>query len=376
MSALLLALSVALLVAHLASIFLALPRRVRRQGLIGRPPVTLIRPVCGSDPSDALTLASSFHQDHPDYRIIFCAPSADDPACELVRRLIAAQPQVPARLLTGEEAALRNPKLRNVWKGWQAATDAWICMSDANLLLPESYLSDLCDVWERRTGMVSGPPVGISPEGAGGHLECAFLNANQARLQLAVARLGKGFAQGKTLFFHRPLIEGAGGLMMLDRHLAEDVAATRLIRASGRTVTLTPTLYPQPVGRRSLRQVWDRQLRWAQIRREGFLPLFLLEPLNGALAALALWGAGMTGAGLPGWTLLALLMLWYGAEYAFLRLRGWPAGWRDVAALPLRDLLMPVLWLTALTRRGFVWRGNPVAAAKAPPAIGGLSHTG
>jgi len=378
LSALLLALSGALLALHLATIVLALPGRVRRQGGIGRPPVTLLRPVCGSDPFDPLTLASSFHQNHPDYRVIFCAPGPDDPACDLVNRLISAYPQVPARLLTGEASALRNPKLRNVWKGWQAAEDDWICMSDSNLFLPESYLSDLCDTWGPGTGVVSGPPVGVCPEGAGGHLECAFLNGNQARLQLAVARLGWGFAQGKTLFFNRPQIEAAGGLAALDQHLAEDVATTRLIRATGRTVTLTPALYTQPVGRRSLQQVWDRQLRWAQIRRKGFLPLFLLEPLNGALAALALWGAGMNGAGLPGWTLVVLAMVWYGAEYALVRARGWPAGWRDLAALPLRDMMMPALWLAALTRRGFVWRGHRLDAVPVVPdaSICGQSRFG
>jgi len=371
MSTFLLALSAVLLVAHLASILLALPRRAERrkppgqnQGThihIGLPPVTLLRPVCGSDPFDALTLGASFRQDHPDYRVIFCAPSADDPACDLVRRLMAEHPHVRACLLTGEDAGLRNPKLRNVWKGWHAAADDWICMTDSNLLIPDSYLSDLCAAWGPATGLVSGPPAGIWPEGAGGHLECAFLNANQARLQLAVARLGNGFAQGKTLFFNRPLTEAAGGLRALDRYLAEDVAATRLIRGMGRKVTQTPALYAQPIGRRSLRQVWDRQVRWAKIRREGFLPLFLLEPLNGALAALGLWAAGMSAAGLPGWSLLALALVWYGAEFALLGRRGWSATWRDLVALPLRDLMMPAIWIAALGRRNFVWRGNPVA---------------
>lgn len=369
MSAWFLGLSAVLLIAHLASVLLALPRPFRRHNLIGRPPVTLLRPVCGSDPFDALTLSTSFWQDHPDYRIIFCAPRADDPACDLVRRLMAEYPHVPARLLIGEAEGLRNPKLRNVWKGWQEATDDWICMTDSNLLLPKSYLSDLCAAWGADTGMVSGPPIGAWPEGCGGHLECAFLNANQARLQLAVARLGKGFAQGKTLFFNRPLIEAVGGLGALDRYLAEDVAATRLIRGMGRAVTQTPTLYPQPIGRRSLRQVWDRQLRWAQIRREGFLPLFLLEPLNGSLAALGFWALGMSGTGLAVWTLPALALIWYGAEYALLRRQGWPASWRDLVALPVRDLMMPAIWLAALTRRGFVWRGNPVRHAVQDPPL-------
>lgn len=366
MSAAFLALAGLLLAAHLATVLLAWPGRRRPPARhIGLPPVTLIRPVCGLDPFDEATLRSSFLQDHPDYRLIFCAPREQDAAVPLVRRLMAEYPQVPARLLFGEARALRNPKLRNVWKGWQAAGDDWIAMTDSNLLLPPAYLSDLCESWEDGTGLVSGPPVGVGPEGFGGRLECAFLNGNQARLQLAIARLGFAFAQGKTLFFHRPLLEAAGGLTALDRNLAEDVNATRLIHALGLRVTPPPQLYPQPIGRRSLRQVRDRQIRWAKVRREGFPLLFAAEPLNGAVVPLLL---ALAGGG--AWAGLALAAVWYGAEAALMRRHGWPAGWRDMAVLPLRDALMPAIWAAALVSRGFVWRGNAVAGPEERVGMG------
>jgi ceramide glucosyltransferase len=365
-----LALAAGLLVLHLVSLWLALPRTVRLPGRIGRPGVTLIRPVMGQDPHDRATLASSFVQDHPDYRIIFCAPSEQDPACDLVRDLMAAHPHVRACLLTGEDVALGNPKLRNVSKGWQDAQTDWVCMADSNLLLPPEYLSRLCDAWGPDTGLVSGPPAGIWPEGWGGHLECAFLNANQARLQLASARLGRAFAQGKTLFFHRPMINSAGGLRVLDACLAEDVAATRLIRGLGLRVTMTPDIYHQPVGRRSLRQVWDRQLRWARIRRDGFPHLYAAEVLNGALVPVALCAAGVAGQGLSLWIAGLFALLWYGAEAALAARRGWPGGWRAIAALPLRDLMLPLIWLAGLRRAPLVWRGNavPLAAPSSNPA--------
>lgn len=372
MSTVLLALAGFLFAGHLVTVLLAWPRRARPPAHAGvPPPVTLLRPVCGVDGFDELTLRSSFTQDHPDYRIIFCAPSPSDPAVALVTRLMAEYPHVPARLLTGEAAGLRNPKLRNVWKGWQAAEDEMIAMTDSNLLLPSDYLSALCASWGPGTGMVSSPPVGIWPRDMGGRLECAFLNGNQARLQLAVARLGHGFAQGKTLFFHRPLIEAEGGLKALDRHLAEDVNATKLVRGLGLKVTPTPRLYAQPIGKRNLRQVLARQLRWAQVRREGFAPLFAAEPLNGAAVPLLLCLAGSLAAGLGVTPAAAMAVLWYGAEAALMRAHGWPASWRDVALLPLRDALMPAIWVAALGKRRFVWRGTTVdtaAAALAPLA--------
>lgn len=71
--------------------------------------VSLVRPVCGMENHIEETLRSAFHLDYPRYEIIFCAASANDAAAPLVRRLIAAHPHVPARLLIGNETISDNP---------------------------------------------------------------------------------------------------------------------------------------------------------------------------------------------------------------------------------------------------------------------------
>lgn len=353
-----------MLLAHIGSVILAMRRYGRsrpRRGMIGTPRVTLVRPVCGVDAFDALTLGSSFRQDYPDYAVIFCVPRPDDPAIGLIRRLIAAHPEVPARLMIGEAGPVRNPRLRNVWKGWHAAGTDWICVTDGDLLLPRDYLTSICAAWGPQTGLVSSPPLGTRPQGLAAHLECAFLNASQARLQLAADTLGLGVAQRKTLFFYRPILDRVGGLAALDRCLAEDVNATRLIRTMGREVTVTPVPHAQPIGQRSLRQVWDREVRRARVRREGLPALSWAEPLNGGLLPMLATVTAVHLADAPLTAGLGMALVWYGAEAALMRRAGWPAGWRDIACLPLRDLLIPAIWLDALTRRTLSWRGTGLA---------------
>jgi ceramide glucosyltransferase len=365
------ALAAGFLLFHLLSIALFLRRLGAPRpgaGPLGRPPVTLLRPACGRDEHDEATLASSLSQDYPDYEVIFCAARADDPVVPLVRQLIAGSP-VPARLLIGQSTVTGNPKLDNILKGWQATRRDWVCMTDSNLFLPPDYLSTLVDSWGPDTGLVSAPPYGILPEGWAARLECAFLNSNQARLQYFADSFGSGFAQGKTLFFGKPLLDAQGGPLVLGRTLAEDVAATRVTRALGARVSLAPLPFPQPIGRRSLAQVLARQLRWSRVRRDGFPLLFTLEPLNGALFP-TLTAAGATAAaGLTPFVVLAYLGLWYGAEAVLMRRAGWPSGWRDVAVLPLRDLVLPALWIATFRRRGFVWRGNAMGEMPAPAAL-------
>ena len=360
----------AFLTVHLVCVALYLHRMRTPKpeaGVIGQPFVTLLRPVCGVDEFDAETLETSFLQDYPRYEIIFCAQCADDPAVALVRGLMARYPFVRARVLIGDDRISGNPKLNNVWKGWQAAQSDWVCMTDSNLSLPVDYLATVVAAWGPVTGLVSSPPTGVRPAGVGGHLECAFLNSNQALKQVAAASVGPAYAQGKTLFFNKPLLEHAGGLRALGFALAEDVAATKAIRNLGREVTLTPLPFVQPIGQRSLRQVWDRQLRWSRVRRDGFPAIFALEVLNGGVLPLALATLALGMLGAEPVLALGYAGLWYGAEIWLARMAGWPMGPRDVLSLIVRDLMIPAIWAATFMRRGFDWRGTAMAPQAAPP---------
>ncbi len=354
-------LALVLLALHAATCLLVLRRH--RRPVAPRPApaprITLLRPVRGVDAFDAETLASGFALDYPAVDHVFCVADAADPAAALVRGLIAAHPGAAARLLVGDDRIGTNPKLNNLAKGWDAADGDLVVMADANLLLPPDYLWRLLAVRGPDVGLVSCPPVGTRAQGVWGRLECAFLNSNQARLQLAADSMGLGFAQGKTMLWDRRFLADRGGLAPLGRRLAEDVAATRLVRAAGLRVALPVQPFEQPVGRRSLRQVWDRQLRWSKVRREGFPALFLLEPLNGAVVPVL--AAGLAGGPAAA---LGLALVWYGAETAL----AWREGWIDrawePALFPLRDLMIGALWLASLRNTRFDWRGNTMAPGR------------
>ncbi len=349
---------------QLATVGLAYLKQSRRPkgGVTPLPKVSVLRPVCGLENNLQETLATTFAADYPDFEILFCVESPDDPAIPVVRRLIKAHPGTSAQLLIGKDAVSGNPKLNNLVKGWAAAQADWILMADSNVLLPPDYIQRLLAEWRSDTGLVSSPPAGIRPVGFAARLECAFLNTFQGRWQLASAQLSNAFAQGKILFWHRDLVDRAGGLAVLGQEMAEDVASTKLVRAAGLKVRLTQHLFPQPVGRRSLRAVWDRQLRWAKVRRLGFLPLFAAEILTGGalplLTAAALGAFGILSAT----EFFAIAALWYAAEMLLAKASGWPASAADALALICRDAMMPALWLAAWFGNGFEWRGNVMVA--------------
>jgi ceramide glucosyltransferase len=130
----------------------------------------------------------------------------------VVNRLIAAHPDVRARLIIGKDRISPNPKLNNIVKGWRAAAHDWIVIADSNVLMPRDYIQRLSATWQPDTGLVCSPPVGCLPDGVFAELECAFLNTYQARWQCVADSAGYGFAQGKSMLWRRDLLERAGGI--------------------------------------------------------------------------------------------------------------------------------------------------------------------
>ncbi len=334
-----------------------------------RPPITILRPACGIENHVEETLASAFAIQYPVFEIIFCVADETDPVIPLIRRLMDAHPDVPARLLTGDDHISINPKLNNTVKGWNAARYDWIVMADSNVLVPPDYLDQLLDRWKADTGLVCSPPVGTSPEGVGADLECAFLNTYEARWQLIADALGMGFAQGKTMFWRREYLDEAGGIEALAKEPAEDAASTKLIRNGGRNVRLVIHPFPQPLGERRVADVWNRQIRWARLRRSSFPAVFAPEAVSGGLLPLAGTATLAAMGAIPVAGLVGLVVAWYGAEMLLAKRFGWPLSPRIVAFMLVRDVLLLPLWVAGWTGNRFVWRGNAmdIKTAEATP---------
>jgi ceramide glucosyltransferase len=358
---------------HLASVLIAALRCRRSSPSSGLNPisvgtkgpgVTLIRPVCGIDNFVSETLASSFQLNYDRYELIFCIASADDPAVGLVKRLMAKHSTVAARLLIGDDRISANPKLNNCVKGWKAARYEWVIMADCNVLLPPDFLQRMLASWRSDTGLVCSTPIGARPKGFWAELECAFLNTYQAKWQYVSEAVGLGFAQGKTMLWRRQLLEQAGGIRALAEEIAEDAAATKVVRAAGLRVRLVDHSFEQPLGLRKLKDVWARQVRWARLRRATFPLYHLPELFCGSCfptiaAAYAAFASGLNV--IP--IIVILWFVWFSAEALLAYVAGWYRSRRMFFADLVRDLLLPMLWIDSWLADDFVWRGNDMTVS-------------
>jgi ceramide glucosyltransferase len=203
-------------------------------------------------------------------------------------------------------------------------------------------------------------PVATEPRGFVAELEAAFFNGGGARWLIAAGRLGYGTGVGQTMLMRRADIERAGGLDVITSGFCEDAALATAIRKLSLSVRMAPRPGWHPIGRRRFVDLWQRHLRWQCCRKYHTFPVFLCEPsvtpLATAIAGGLFWSAitDISWIAIVAGHLVASLVL----EAAYLRRQGWPMSWRSPAAWLIRDLLIPALWLRALTARTLMWRGT------------------
>lgn len=323
------------------------------------PAVTIVRPVRGIEAFSRETAISGLELDYPRYSTIFCVADADDPIVPLVEELIGRYGADKVRLIVGDVAVSANPKLNNCVRGWEEATTDWVILADSNVLMPKDYIQRMLAAWRPDSGLVCSTPAGSRPQSFGAEVECAFLNPFQARWQYVGEALGLGFAQGKSMLWNKPFLDERGGIAALGQEIAEDAAATKLVRRAGKHVHLVDQPFEQPLGPRRLADVVQRQFRWARLRRVTFLPFFALEILAAPLLAvlLAAFAAPAFGSS-PLLGALLVLLPWYLGEMVLSAGVRWFLNWRTPLALLVRDIAFPGVWAYAFIGGEVSWRGN------------------
>ena len=140
-------------------------------------------------------------------------------------------------------------------------------------------------------------------------LEAAFVNSFQTKTSLAADSLGIDYVLSKTMLWRRDTMERIGGLGVLASGFGDDVLARKAVVAAGLRARLARPV-PHAVGRRTFRQVWQRQLRWMRATSGPTRRIHIMSILLANV--LPFWWIGLltlTGA-LPWVALPAFIAAW------------------------------------------------------------------
>jgi ceramide glucosyltransferase len=330
-----------------------------------RPPISILKPLCGLDDRLRQNLGTFAALPYPDYEVLLGVSSVDDAAYPTA---VAVARQWPRRfrvVVQRGEPGL-NPKVNQLMTLARAARNDLLVISDSNTRVPPGYLDEIAALLaDDGVGLVTHPIVGQGDEQVGARLGAALDNMHLSgaitpALTAAKVVFGKDYVVGKSMAMRWRDVRALGGFGVVKDVLAEDFVLGRMIpERLGKRVVLARSVVRCVSLRRSVGSFVKRYARWSVMQHQcaglaAYWGLLLLNPMLLATAALAVAPNRLTAAA---WVVCAATRIALDATAGRL-LRGRAFATWALPLAPLKDLLVAGAWLYGLTNRTIEWRSH------------------
>jgi ceramide glucosyltransferase len=326
------------------------------------PPVSILKPLKGTDPDIYESFRSHCLQDYAEYEIIFGVSTADDPAVQSVLQLRREFPERSIQLVVSPNRLGANVKVSNLEQMLPAARYQYLLINDSDIRVERDYLRRVfTPLANERVGMVTCLYRGFAEATFGSRLEALGLSTDFCAGVLVARQLEGGlrFGLGSTLAFRRSDLERMGGFRSIVDFLADDYELGRRIAALGLKVVLSDVVVETHLPAYDLRGFLSHQLRWARgvrdARAGGYLGLVSTYGLMwGLLSVIAAHAAPWS------WGLLSAMAL---LRFAVALIVGRsvlqdPHLLKDLWLLPVRDLIAVGIWIASFAGHTVTWRGD------------------
>jgi ceramide glucosyltransferase len=325
------------------------------------PALTVLKPIKGLEEELEQNLRSFFEQAYPaPYQLVFASTEPADLGIRLARKVAAEYPGIATRFVLSDPAFGINPKVANLAGALRAAEHDLVLQTDANVRLRAGYLRAVVEEWESSGAAMLGSLIAARGERSlGAVLDNIQLNTfTTPGLCLADSLANIQCVLGKAMLFRRSELDALGGLELVKDVLAEDYVLGQLYAQAGKKVVLSRLCVDNINVAAPLSRFLSRHARWLKMRVVVHLGGFFADLFsNAAFFAFLAWLA--SGCAQP------LLAVYLGVVLYKLaldqrlieRLRGEPLAMSHALCAPLRDLVMPAIWLYAAFSRTTEWRG-------------------
>jgi ceramide glucosyltransferase len=330
-------------------------------GVTPLPPVSILKPLKGTDPEMYESFRSYCLQDYTEYEIIFGVSDPADPAVDSVEWLRRDFPDLNIRLLVCPNILGPNVKVSNLQQMAEAARYQHFIVNDSDIRVEPDYLQRMmAPLMQPKVGMVTCLYRGVAASSLGSELEALGI-ADFCASVLVAERVERGlhFALGSTLAFRRSDLDRIGGFKSILDFLADDYELGRRISALGLKIVLSEIVVETHLPAYDLGGFLRHQLRWARgvrdARRGGYIGLVSTFGVAWALLAVVFAGASPWS-----WFLLAAMLL----LRSILGLVVCRSVLQDEEAverlwlLPFRDLIAFAVWIASFTGHTVTWRGD------------------
>lgn len=326
------------------------------------PPVSILKPLKGTDPEMYESFRSHCLLDYPEYEIIFGVSEVDDPAAELVRRLQAEFPQRAIQLIVCARNLGTNRKVSNLAQMLPLARFDHLIVNDSDIRVEADYLQRvIAPLADRKTGMVTCLYRGVPNKTLGSKLESIGISTDFSGGVLSAREVERGihFALGSTMAFRQSDLKAIGGFEAVLDYLADDYELGMRTSARGLKVKLSAVIVETFLPPYTFHQFFDHQLRWARslrdARRWGYLGVILTFGVPWALLVLASIRGTYWAWGLAVLTVIMRITVALVVGRGVLRDR-YVLPW--LWLVPVRDLVAVAVWIASFAGHTVKWRGT------------------
>jgi hypothetical protein len=205
-------------------------------------PVSILKPLKGTDPEMYESLRGHCLQDYPEYEIIFGVNDPTDPSRHLVERLKSEFPQLSIRWMVCAKNLGANIKVSNLTQMLVEAKYDRVLVNDSDIRVPLDYLRRvMAPLADPQVGLVTCLYRGVPGGTLGSRLESIGISTDFSAGVLAARTLEGGihFGLGSTLAFRRSDLAAIGGFEALVDYLADDYEIGRRMAKRGLRVRLS-----------------------------------------------------------------------------------------------------------------------------------------
>ncbi len=326
------------------------------------PPVSILKPLKGTDPEMYESFRSHCLQDYPEYEIILGVHDPNDPAVETVRRLQREFPDRGVQLVVCEKIMGANVKVSNLVQMLAVAGYDHLIVNDGDIRVQPDYLRRVvAPLADPQVGMVTCLYRGIAASTLGSRLESLGISTDFCAGVLVARELEGGirFGLGSTLAFRRSDLQKIGGFEAVVDYLADDYELGKRIAGLGLKIELSEMVVETYLPAYSTKEFFAHQLRWARGVRDsragGYFGLvFTFGVMWSGLLLLAARGANWAW-DIVGLTLLLRVAVAFVVGKAVL---GDGQLLRQLWLLPIRDVVAAVIWIASFAGHTVIWRGD------------------
>jgi ceramide glucosyltransferase len=326
------------------------------------PPVSILKPLKGTDPEMYASLRSHCLQDYPAYEIIFGVSEADDPAVPLIDQLKLEFPKLAIRVVECSRRLGTNIKVSNLIQMLREARYEYLVVNDSDIRVESDYLQNIVrELDAPDTGMVTCLYRGVAAETLGSQLESLGISSDFAPGVLVARQIEGGvrFGLGSTLVLRRADLARIGGFESIVDYLADDYELGNRIAGLGKRVALSHVVVETFLPEYSFSEFLRHQVRWARSvrdsRRWGYVGLVLTFGIPWALTNLLVnEGSRWAWALFVAVVALRFIVAWLVGGKALRDATTFSRSW----LLPLRDFVALGVWIASFAGHTIAWRGQ------------------